>query len=429
MKNSMLRGQGRLLSVVGRSVAAVFALLLVQCRMLPAASVQALDGESDAPVLEEPSKALAGNAWLEIDPRAFEENIRALTAMLGDRSKLCAILKADAYGHGIALLGPSVVALGVPCVGIASNEDARLARAAGFTKRLMRIRTATPEELEEGLRFDVEETLGNLELARAASGIAQRHGKALRVHLALNSGGMSRNGIETMTAEGRRDALSIVRLPGLEIAGIMTHFALDDAADVRRRLRAFNAECAWLIEQGGLSRGRVVLHAANSVAALEVPESRLDLVRAGAALYGEMALAGAEPRPVMKLKSSVAVVNAFPAGDTVSYDGTFTLQRDSSLANVPVGYSDGYLRTLSNRGIVLIRGRRYPIVGRVTMNTIMVDVTGAPDVRPGDEVVLFGKQGDEEITQDEIEEMSGTILAELQVLWGAANPRVLRDEE
>lgn len=427
MNHATLRRRGRLQSFIGSSAAAALALLLVQCRMLPAAQVDALDGEAEIAAPDAP-RALADNAWLEIDRRAFEENVRALTAMLGERTQLCAIMKADAYGHGIAILGPAIVALGVPCVGIASNEDARLVRAAGFTKRLVRIRTATPAELEEGLRFDIEETLGNPALARTASEIARRHGRALRVHLALNSGGMSRNGIEMTTDQGRRDALAILRLPGLEIAGLMTHFAVDDAEEVRRRLRAFEEQSAWLVAQGRLDRRKLVLHAASSIATLDVPEARLDMVRVGSALYGEGSLAGAAPRPVMQLKSTVAAVNPFPAGLAVSYDGTFTLKRDSSLANVPVGYSDGYPRTLSSRGTVLIRGRRYPVVGRVTMNTLMVDVTGAPDIQPGDEVVLFGRQGDAEITQEEIEEASGTILAELQVLWGAANPRIPRDE-
>jgi len=237
---------------------------------------------------------------------------------------------------------------------------------------------------------------------------------------------MSRNGLELATAQGRRDALALVGSNGLRVVGLMTHFPGEDPDDVLAGVRAFQQQADWLFANTALRRADVQLHAANSFALQHVPESRLDMVRPGGALYGY----GGTPKPpfahVAAFKTRVASVQAFPAGDTVSYDRTFTLQRDSLLANLPVGYSDGYRRAYSNRGSVLVRGRRAPVLGRVTMNTTMVDVTDIPGVQAGDEVVLFGRQGGEQITQAEIEAWTGVILADQYSVWGALNPKFPR---
>jgi alanine racemase len=279
--------------------------------------------------------------------------------------------------------------------------------------------------MEAALPFDIEELVGNRAVAEAMAGLARRHGRRIRYHLALNSAGMSRNGIELATPEGRRDTLALLQLTDLHLVGIMTHFPVEDAAEMRRGLAGFNADVAWVIREGGLNRATLLVHAANSFATLEMPESRLDLVRVGGALYGDTIPERTEYVRVMAFKSRVAAVNHYPAGNTVSYDRTFTLKRDSRLANLPVGYSDGYRRVFSNQGHVLIRGRRCPIVGRVTMNTIMVDVTDIPEVAAGDEAVLFGRQGDAAVTQAELEKSAGTILVDLYTVWGNSNPKIL----
>ncbi|KZE32494.1 alanine racemase [Crenobacter luteus] len=363
------------------------------------------------------------NAWLEIDVAAFEHNIRTLQAELGGKSQLCAVMKADAYGHGIGLLMPSVIRLGVPCVAVASNEEARVVRASGFKGRLIRVRTATLSEVEAALKYDMEELVGSLEFARQAATVARQHRRTLTVHLGLNSAGMSRNGLDLGSEQGKQDALALTRLP-LRIAGIMTHFPVEDKDEVRKGLAAFNAESEWLIREAKLDRRKLLLHAANSFATLEVPESRLDMVRPGGALYGDTVPTYTQYRPLMTFKTKVASVNRYPAGNTVGYDRTFTLKRDSVLANLPLGYSDGYRRTLSNKGYVLVNGQRAPVVGRVSMNTTMVDVTDIPGVKAGDEVVLFGKQGAAEISRNEIVSLSGTLLVDLGTNWGNANPKV-----
>lgn len=368
----------------------------------------------------------AGNAWVEINKTAFEHNIRTLQTVLADQSKLCAVLKADAYGHGIGLLAPSVIALGVPCVGVASNAEARALRDSGFSGQLVRVRTAGLHELEGALPYNLEELVGNLDFAMQASSVAQKHGMPLVVHLALNSGGMSRNGVDLTTAEGRHDAVAITRVSNLTVRGIMTHFPSEDSADVRKGLATFSKQADWLVREAQLDRSKITLHAANSFATLEVPESHLDMVRPGGALFGDTTRT--EYQRVMQFKSTVASVNAYPKGSTVGYDRAYTLTRDSKLANVTVGYSDGYRRAFTEKGHVLINGHRAPVVGKVSMNTLMVDVTDIINVRGGDEVVLFGKQGDAEITQAEIEDVTGVLLAELYTSWGSSNPQVLVEQ-
>ncbi|UVJ45768.1 alanine racemase [Pseudomonas sp. LS1212] len=368
------------------------------------------------------------NAWVEVNKAALEHNIQTLQATLAGKSKLCAVLKADAYGHGIGLVMPSVIKLGVPCVAVASNEEMRVVRQSGFKGQLVRVRAAALSELEDALQYNAEELVGNLDFARQAAELAHKHGRKLQVHIGLNSSGMSRNGLEMASEQGKQDAVAITKVPNLEVVAIMTHFAVEDKDDVRKGLATFNEQAAWLMDVARLDRKKITLHAANSFATLEVPESHLDMVRTGGALFGDTVVSHTEYQRAMQFKSHVASVNSYPAGNTVGYDRTYTLARDSKLANITVGYSDGYRRVFTNKGVVLINGHRLPVVGKVSMNTLMVDVTDAPDVKSGDEVVLFGKQGAGEISQAEIEEINGALLADLYTVWGNSNPKVLVDK-
>lgn len=402
-----------------RTVIALSLAMIIGQGYVQAAPLLALDNAQS-------EQAVAtSNAWVEVNQAEFENNIRMLQGTLTNKAKLCAILKADAYGHGVALLMPSVMKMAVPCVGVASNEEARIVRESGFKGELVRVRTATLAEVEGALPYNMEELVSGLAYAREMAAIAEKHGKRLKVHLALNAGGMSRNGLEMGTDKGRQEALAITRLAPLQLVGIMTHFAVQDKEDVRQGLDAFNEQTAWLIKTAGIDRNKITLHAANSYATLEVPESHLDMVRAGGALYGMMQPSHAQYKPVMQVKSYVASVNQYPKGNTVGYDRTVTLSRDSRLANIPVGFSDGYRRAFTNKGIVLVNGQRAPVVGKVSMNTVMVDVTDIPAAAAGDQVVLFGKQGESEISQGEIEALSGTLLVDLATVWGSSNPQML----
>lgn len=370
----------------------------------------------------------ASNAWVEINKAAFEHNIKTLQSTLEGKSKICAVLKADAYGHGIGLVMPSIIAMQVPCVAVASNEEARVVRESGFTGELVRVRTASIGEIQDALKYNIEELIGNAQLAKEAGAIAAQNSKKLKVHIALNAGGMSRNGFELHSDQGRQDALSVTHDKNLEVVAIMTHYAVEDRADVLKGLDDFKKQSSWLIENGKLDRRNITLHTANSFATLEVPEARLDMVRPGGALFGDTVPSHTEYKRVMEFKSRVASINPYPAGNTVGYDRTLTLKRDSKLANLPVGYSDGYRRAFTNKGYVLIDGHRVPVVGKVSMNTLMIDVTDFPEIKEGDEVVLFGKQGQAEVTQAEMEDINGALLADLYTVWGNSNPKILVDK-
>lgn len=375
--------------------------------------------------------ATLDNAWLEISAANFEHNLRILREqVLGKNSGLCVVMKADAYGHGIHLLMPSVIKAGVDAVCIADNNDAKAAREKGFTGRLIRIRAPAAGEVAAALPYDVQEVAGTLEGMRAISAVGLAHNKPINVHLNLNSAGMGRGGLDIDTDEARREALEAVKLPGLQVVSIMTHFPDEDKAKIESGLQVFLEQSNWLIQTAGLDRSKITLHCANTAATVLVPQSHLDMVRVGSLLYGQQPTDSPVQglKPVMALKAQVASVHNFQKGDTVGYDRTFTLVRDSRLANIPIGYSDGYYRAFSNRSHVLIDGRRFPLVGKVTMNTIMVDVTDAPGVQPGDEVVLLGTQGDEEITMTELMADSYTFYGEFFVTVGNGNPKYLKQE-
>ena len=369
----------------------------------------------------------AANAWLEVDLGAFEHNIQTLKNRLGDKGpQICAIMKADAYGHGIDLLVPSVVKAGIPCIGIASNEEARVAREKGFEGRLMRVRAATPDEVEQALPYKLEELIGSLESAKGIAGIAQRHHTNIPVHIGLNSAGMSRNGIDLRQDDAKADALAMLKLKGITPVGIMTHFPVEEKEDVKLGLAQFKLDYQWLIDAGKLDRSKLTIHAANSFATLEVPEAYFDMERPGGIIYGDTIPSYTEYKKVMAFKTQVASVNHYPAGNTVGYDRTFTLKRDSLLANLPMGYSDGYRRAMSNKAYVLIHGQKAPVVGKTSMNTTMVDVTDIKGIKPGDEVVLFGRQGDAEVKQSDLEEYNGALLADMYTVWGYTNPKKIK---
>lgn len=383
-----------------------------------------------------PGQASRSNAWLEIDAGQFERNIAAVSRHIdGSGAQLCAIVKADAYGHGLSLLMPSLVRAAPPYLGVASNDEARIARECGYRGRIMRVRAATLTEIEDGARWRIEELVGSLSAAQRIA--AQRRRRPLEVHLALNCDGMSRNGLELKTDAGRDEARALLALPGLRFVGAMTHYPTDNLDDIRRQLERYGADLAWLTYNAQLPH--VVRHTANSFTTMNVPAARLDLVRVGGAIFGDDFPQVPQIQPLMTLKSRVAAVSRFPAGETVSYDRTYALARESWLANVPVGYSDGYRRTFSHGNVpgasaaelatrtqVLIGGARYPVLGRVTMNTIMVDVTEARErVRVDDEVVLFGRQGAERITQEEAGANNATIGPDLYTVWGNSLPKVL----
>ncbi|WP_425864814.1 alanine racemase [Arthrobacter sp. TWP1-1] len=359
--------------------------------------------------------------WLEIDSDAFESNVRDVLSMLEGQALLCAVVKSDAYGHGAKLLMPSLVRLEVPFIGVGSNEEAAIARRCGHKGRIMRVRAAAPQEVEAGLEHDIEELVADPQSAWAIQDIAATSGRAIKIHLDINASGISRHSLDVSTASGQACAVEIISQPGLELAGIMTHFPRDDVQHIEQAILRFQGQAMTLLRLTGTRREDVLLHCANSYAAQHVPGSWLDMVRTGAVIYGDSdPLVGAFRR-CLTFKARVASVNSYAAGSNVGYGQSHVLTRDSLLASVTVGYGDGYRRALAVGGDVLIHGNRAAIVDLVSMNSMMVDVTDLAGVSPGDEVVLFGRQGNDEITPAELEKANFAILADLYTVWAGGH--------
>nr|ELR5169103.1 alanine racemase [Providencia rettgeri] len=377
------------------------------------------------PVVQTQS-VVVNNSWIEISRSALEFNVQKVQALLGDKSSLCAVLKGDAYGHDLSLVTPIMIENNVQCIGVTNNQELKTVRDLGFKGRLMRVRNATEQEMAQATQYDTEELIGNLAMAQRLNAIAKQQNKIIPIHLALNSAGMSRNGLEVSHAAGLNEAKQISELPQLKIVGIMSHYPEEDEAQIRKDLAKFKKGSQQVLAVTGIKREDVMLHVANTYATITVPESWLDMVRVGGIFYGDT-VATNDYKRVMTLKSNIAAVNHYPKGNTVGYDRTYTLKRDSVLANIPVGYADGYRRVFSNTGHALINGQTVPVLGKTSMNTVMVDVTDLKKVSPGDEVVFFGKQGNAEITAEEVEDISGALFTEMSILWGATNKRVLVD--
>ncbi|EFP12971.1 hypothetical protein CRE_10733 [Caenorhabditis remanei] len=367
----------------------------------------------------------AGGARVEIDRSALESNLRYLLAEMGSASpEVCAVLKSDAYGHGIEHVLPVVLAAGVTAVGIVSNPEARLVRELGFGGRILRVRAATSAEARGALPMAVEEWLGGLAHARALAAIAEAVDVSIPVHLALNSTGLSKESLDLGASGADAELAGIVASRRLDVRGIAAHFPREDAHDVREGLSAFRADADRVLEALGPDRAAgVQRHCATSFAALEVPESRLDLVRIGAALYGDSSAAAPWQRRAMRIVSEVSTVCRYPAGRTVGYERHHRLDAETRIATVPLGYGDGVPRSLGGRGWALVGGRSVPIVDHLAMNTLAIDVTEIPEVGPGDEVVLYGRQGEAELDGGALELASGQIAAAAYTGMGRILPR------
>lgn len=359
--------------------------------------------------------------WVEIDRRAVAHNVRTIRAALGPRVAFCAVVKADAYGHGIDIVVPLLEPSRIDMIGVASNEDAAAVRANGFAGRLMRVRPAGPEEVDDGIFYAVEEWVGGVEHARIVSAVAAARGTRIRVHLSLNSTGLGRDGLEVSDPRGLRAAHDVFADPLLEVVGVCSHFPCEDVEDVVTGAARFDRQTQDVL--GRVDAGGVTRHCATTFAALHVPESRFDLVRIGAGLYGDTDALGGALRPAMRVASRIAAVNSYPRGSTIGYDRWCRLESDARLALIPLGYADGFHRSLSGTGEVLVRGERARIVDRIAMNSFLVDVSHIAGAQPGDEVVLFGAQGEQAIVAADVDRAHGSIAADLYVAWGRLLPR------
>ncbi|MDO4311907.1 MAG: alanine racemase [Eubacteriales bacterium] len=362
-----------------------------------------------------------------IDLDAIEYNMQKMRENIDDSAQMIAVIKCDGYGHGS---GPIAKLLEekeyVWGFATASLEEALLIRRAGITKPVLVLGAIFPEQREGMIQNEIRMACYTEEMARETSELAVKMGKKAYIHLKLDTG-MSRIGF--LTSEESVACISrIAAMPGLELEGLFTHFSKSDERD-----KAFTDQQLerYLWMRDALAERGIEFaycHCSNSAGIIDVREANLDLVRAGIALYGlypsdEVEKARVPLRPALELISHVAHVKWVDAGTPVSYGGTYVTDRATKIATVPVGYGDGYPRSLSNRGYVLIHGQRAPILGRVCMDQMMVDVTEIDNVAYGDKIVLIGREGDEFLPVETLSELSGRFNYEFVCDLGMRIPR------
>jgi alanine racemase len=353
------------------------------------------------------------NAWLEIDLAALEANLAGLRARLAPATQVMAIVKADAYGHGAPAVAKTLLAQGVGRFGVATVFEAEQLRLAGMTAPILILGPLLPAQLDSALALDAEVMISSQQAANELAAAAAQRAMRAKAHVKIDTG-MGRVGLQP------NDAIALMRqwetLGPLDLAGVCTHFAAaeDDATFTGAQLQRFRhvlAEMDW---------GQPPLrHTANSAGTLRYPESHYDLVRPGIALYGAARLSGAPDRPVMSLRARLTLVKDVPAGGSLGYGRTYWVKAPMRVGIVPLGYADGLPRQLSNRHHVLVGGRRCPLVGTISMDQCLVDLTGL-EASPGDEVVLLGQQGDERITAHDWADGCGSISYEILCRLGSS---------
>jgi len=360
-------------------------------------------------------------AWAEVDLDALAHNTSLLRRLVAPAA-LCAVVKADGYGHGARMVARTLLRAGASSLGVALVDEGIELRDDGIDAAILLLAEASATSLRDAIDAGLTLTVGSLRGAHELV-VAADHRAVPPVHVKVDTG-MHRQGVAT----GELGAvLEVLRAGGVAVGGVWTHFPVADGADAataaftRGQLDTFQRAVADVADA---IPSDAVMHAANTAGAVSLPAARLDLVRVGLGVYGYLphpsmqsilddAGAGAL-RPVMSLKARVAAVRDLPAGARPSYGRRRALERASRVATVPVGYADGYPRAMLDGGAeVLVRGRRRPLAGVVTMDQLLVDCGEDVDVDVGDEVVLLGAQGDERITADEWAAVLGTISWEV----------------
>ena len=363
---------------------------------------------------------------ISVDPSALQANFRILQQKVGKNVRVMAMVKADAYGHGMVESASSFAKAGCDSFGVAEIQEGVELRCAGIQGQIFVLLGFQISQEQLFFDYDLTPVIFDFQALDLLSQAAVRRGKEIAVHLKVDCG-MGRLGI--MPSEFPGFLAHLERSPGISLAGIMSHFPMADDPSSRQTLEMFQRYkqvCAQASH-----RPLLLCHIANSGAVLYYPETCCDMVRLGISLYGyypdgthdKPHASGEKLVPAMSFTTQVIQVKSVPAGTGISYGHTFITGKETRLAVLPVGYADGFLRTLSNKAQVLIKGQRARIIGRICMNLCMADISGIEGVKAGDQVVILGSQGTETITADEIAAWMGTISYEVLCLFGNNNER------
>ncbi|MCX7771665.1 MAG: alanine racemase [Clostridia bacterium] len=367
-------------------------------------------------------------AWAEINLDNIAHNVREIKRAVGKHTEIMAVVKADAYGHGVLETVSTMIENGASRLAVSMLDEAIQLRKIGIDIPILVLSYTSPARVDELIKYHVTQTVYSHELAKALSDEALRQGTKARVHIKIDTG-MTRVGF-LPGYSAVKDVVEIQKLSGIIIEGIFTHFATADETDrsyTHHQLELFNSIISELNRIGILIPIR---HVANSAAIIQYPETALEVVRPGIILYGIYPSRQVDRtkiilKPAMTLKANVILVKTVDENTAVSYGRRFTTRRKSRIATLPIGYADGYSRLLTGKSRVLINGQFAPIIGSICMDQCMVDITDIEgEVLVGDEAVLIGCQGDHEITAEEIAESIGTIPYETTSIIGKRIPRV-----
>ncbi|MBR7000958.1 MAG: alanine racemase [Lachnospiraceae bacterium] len=353
-------------------------------------------------------------SFLTVDLSAVRHNLKEAKAKIGGK-KLLAVVKTDAYGHGAVRVSEAIADL-VDYYAVACLSEAVELREGGIKKPILILGYTSPKEYGELLAYNITPTVYTYDAAEKLSEIALLLGTKAKIHIAVDTG-MGRIGF-IPSAENADTVAKIAALPGIEIEGVFTHFAKADEAD-KSYTESQIAHFDWFIDR--LSERGVqipIRHCYNSAAIMDLSETKYEMVRSGIITYGLLPSAEVKKesmnlQPVMEWKAHVIHVKTLPAGCGISYGATYVTDKERRIATVSVGYGDGYPRSLSGKGRVLIHGQSAPILGRVCMDQMMVDVSDIKEVKPEDIVTLFGKDGDAFLSAEEVADLSGRFNYEL----------------
>ncbi|MDF2839638.1 MAG: alanine racemase [Clostridia bacterium] len=366
-------------------------------------------------------------AYAEINLDHLAHNIREVRRLAGNDAQVMAVIKADGYGHGATKIAQTLLDNGANRLAVAVLDEAIELRQAGFQVPIFVLGYTQPERAQEVVEYDLEQSVYSLEAAEAFSKAAVAKKKSVNIHLKVDTG-MGRIGLQANN-DSVETIKKINELTGINIKGIFTHFAVADEVDksyTQIQFEKFNWICSELKKQGIEIE---IKHCGNSATIIDLPQMHLNMVRAGIMLYGlapspDVMLHKLELKEVMSLKVRITHVKEMEAGQSVSYGRKFIADKKVKIASLPIGYADGYTRMLSGKAEALVQGKRVPVVGRICMDQCMIDVTGIENVKVGDEVVLFGQQGDGFISIDEVAEKLGTINYEIVCMISRRVPRV-----
>lgn len=362
------------------------------------------------------------NTYAEISLEAIKHNIAEIKKILSPATRFMAVVKANAYGHGATAVSRAAVEAGTDYLGVANLKEALELREAGILAPILILTESPTSVADEIIQHGLTQTVYSFSEAKTLSEESQKRGKPVKVHVKIDTG-MGRVGV--LPSEAMAFITKVASLPGMALEGVFTHFAkAEDPED------HFTAEQFQKFQQIISRVPQIpIKHSANSAAALFHRETHLDMVRVGLMMYGLYPQGNSQRlinlKPALSFKTRVTYLKKVPVGTPLSYGSTYVTPSETTIATIPVGYADGYSRRLSNRGQVLIRGKRFPVVGRVSMDLTLVNV-GNAKVEMGDEVALIGEQNGQGISADEIAALEDTISYEVVCAIGKRVPRVYR---